>query len=128
MVADQNGSVPSAPAEPGGAGLFTALRPLLHSVLVIHYRFTEENARDAEADLELWFDRMARRSGQTESGLREALVVAACEYARSAQLWRLEGKPSGDARFDGFLAREAREVAAEIIRKSGGREFVSCES
>jgi hypothetical protein len=117
VIGDKNGSVPSEPIDDRGARLFRAVRPLLHSVLVIQYRFTEENARDAEADLDVWFQRMVRRSARVEAGLREALVVAVCEYARSAQLWRLEGKPSGDARFDRFLARDAREVAAEIIRK-----------
>jgi hypothetical protein len=119
VAPDSTDSQTSTPLDGPASDLFRKLRPLLHSVLVIHYRFTEENARDAEGDLQVWVDRLARRGVPTASRLREALIVAACEYARSAQLWRLDGKASGDARFDRFLARDPREVADEIIRRTG---------
>ena len=123
VTADMNGT-PLLPAPDGEVpALFRASRPLLHSILVIHYRFTEEHARDAEADLECWFERMARRSGQGPARLREALIAASCEYARSTQQWRLDGKGSGDPRFDRFLARDSREVAREIARKADSNEL-----
>jgi hypothetical protein len=103
--------------------VFGALKPLLHSLLVIRYRFTEENARDAEADLQVWVERMARRSPGDAAALREALLAAACQYARSTQLWRLAGKPSGDPGFDRFLTRDPREVAGEIARKAEAAEL-----
>ena len=117
MTADVDGSQPEQSAGAGTSPIFRESLSLLHSLLVIHYRFTEENARDAEADLQLWFERMARRAPRDPVGLREALLVAACEYARSTQLWRLGGRPSGDSKFDDFLARDPREVAREIMRR-----------
>ncbi len=117
MTADLNGTRPERPENAEPPTVFRGSLPLLHSLLVIHYRFTEENARDAEADLPVWFERMARRAPRDPASLREALLVAACEYARSTQLWRLHGRPSGDSKFDGFLARDPREVAGEIMRR-----------
>jgi hypothetical protein len=120
VTADVNGIRPDRLSDDTVRGLFRELRPLLHSLVVIHYRFTEENARDAEADLQIWFERMARRSPRDAPPLRDALLVAACEYAKSTQLWRLDGKPSGDPKFDRFLGRDPREVAGEISRKTEG--------
>ena len=62
-----------------------------------------------------------RQSGEPEASaeaLRVGLLIAACQYAQSTQLWRLRGKSSGDSHLDALLARDAREVAADIARRS----------
>jgi hypothetical protein len=62
-----------------------------------------------------------RQSGEPEASaeaLRLGLLTAACQIAQSTQLWRLRGKSSGDSRLDALLARDAREVAADIVRRA----------
>jgi hypothetical protein len=99
--------------------LFQRTLPVIHTALVSYYRLTEEEAREAEQDLYVWFHRLARRggSGQTPvKGLRLSLLSAACQYGRSFQIWKLGGAPSGDERLNDLLAKEAMDVAQDLIR------------
>jgi hypothetical protein len=101
--------------------VFARTLSAIHATLVSDYRLTEEEARGAEEDLLVWFQRLARRGGQMpERMLRVSLLSATCQYGRSFQLWKLGGAPSSDARLNELLAREPDEVAAEIDSRTGG--------
>jgi hypothetical protein len=90
---------------------------------VSFYRLTEEEARGAEEDLAEWFGRLVRRSGQGQTPsrlLRTSLVSAACQYARSFQLWKSRAGESLDSDLVEILAREPEEVSESVYRKFDG--------
>jgi hypothetical protein len=43
--------------------VFARALDVIHSALVSYYRLTEEEARGAEEDLLIWFQRLSRRGG-----------------------------------------------------------------
>jgi len=95
--------------------------PVVHQTLISYYRLTEEEAVDAERDLYVWFHRLSRRgsAGQVPArGLRLSLLSAACQYGRSFQIWKLGGTSSVDDGLNMILAREAGEVAADLVGTS----------
>lgn len=95
--------------------VFARTLSVIHATLVSEYRLTEEEARGAEEDLLVWFQRLSRRGGHMpERMLRVSLLSATCQYGRSFQLWKLGGVPSDNAALNALLAREPDEVAAEI--------------
>jgi len=94
---------------------------VIHSTLVSDYRLTEDEARGAEEDLLVWFQRLSRRGGHMpERMMRVSLLSATCQYGRSFQLWKLGGSASDDTSLNELLAREPDEVASEIDRKFEG--------
>ena len=103
--------------------VFARTLSAIHATLVSDYRLTEDEARGAEEDLLVWFQRLSRRGGHMpERMLRVSLLSATCQYGRSFQLWKLGGSPSEDAALNALLAREPDEVAAEIdARRAGER-------
>jgi len=101
--------------------VFAGSLSVIHSTLVSDYRLTEEEARGAEEDLLVWFQRLSRRSGHMpERMLRISLLSATCQYGRSFQLWKLGGATSDDSALNELLAREPDEVATELERKFEG--------
>lgn len=97
--------------------LYQRALPLIHSTLETDFRMTEREARDAEHDLYVWFHRFARRSGLTAAPvrtLRLPLLVAACQYGRSFQLWKHGGEELDDG-LGRVLAREPQELASELV-------------
>ena len=82
---------------------------------------TEEEARGAEEDLFVWFQRLARRGGAGQMPpklLRISLLSAACQYGRSFQLWKLGGGAVRRSRAEPrLLAREPDEVAGDLDRR-----------
>jgi hypothetical protein len=100
--------------------VFDRALEVIHSALVSYYRLTEEEARGAEEDLHLWFQRLARRGGARQMPLkmlRTSLLSAACQYGRSFQLWKLGGEQSLDSDLNGILSREPEEVANDLERR-----------
>ncbi len=100
--------------------VFEATLNVIHSALVSYYRLTEDEARGAEEDLLMWFQRLARRGGSGNMPpklMRLSLLSAACQYGRSFQLWKLGGEQSPDSELNVLLAREADEVASEVDRR-----------
>jgi hypothetical protein len=94
---------------------------VIHSALVSYYRLSEDEAKGAEEDLWMWFQRLARRggSGQMPAKLmRLSLLSAACQYGRSFQLWKLGGEQSPDSDLNELLAREPDDVATDLDRRS----------
>jgi hypothetical protein len=94
---------------------------VIHSALVSYYRLTEEEARGAEEDLFIWFQRLSRRGGAGQMPvklLRVSLLSAACQYGRSFQLWKLGGEQSADRDLNDILSREPDEVASDLDRRS----------
>lgn len=107
---------PSRPAD-DVSDVFARALKVIHSALVSHYRLSEEEARGAEEDLRMWFQRLGRRGGSGHMPgkmLRLSLLSAACQYGRSFQLWKLGGKPSPDASLNEVLAREPEEFATDL--------------
>ncbi|HEV8232651.1 MAG TPA: hypothetical protein VGQ75_09915 [Thermoanaerobaculia bacterium] len=99
--------------------LYERALPVIHSTLETDYRMTEREARDAEHDLYVWFHRFARRSGLTAApvgSLRLPLLVAACQYGRSFQLWKHGGENLDDT-LGRVLAREPQELASELVAR-----------
>ena len=93
---------------------------VIHSALVSYYRLTEEEARGAEEDLYIWFQRLSRRGGAGHMPpklLRISLLSAACQYGRSFQLWKLGGEAAADEELNEVLAREPDEVAVDLDRR-----------
>jgi hypothetical protein len=93
---------------------------VIRSALVSYYRLNEEEARGAEEDLYIWFQRLARRGGSGHMSpklLRISLLSAACQYGRSFQLWKLGGEQSADGFLNDVLAREPEEVAGDLDRR-----------
>ena len=100
--------------------VFSLSRDVIHSALVSYYRLTEEEARGAEEDLYVWFQRLARRGGAGQMPpklLRISLLSAACQYGRSFQLWKLGGGQSDDRELTALLAREPDDVAGDLDRR-----------
>ena len=100
--------------------VFTLSVDVIHSALVSYYRLTEDEARGAEEDLFIWFQRLARRGGAGQMPvklLRISLLSAACQYGRSFQLWRLGGEQSIDGDLNDMLSREPDEVASDLERQ-----------
>ena len=76
----------------------------------------EKEAREAEAELSMWFHRYARRSGIAQAPVRSltlSLFLAACQYGRSLQLWKYEGQQA-DENLARALAREPGDLASEL--------------
>jgi hypothetical protein len=112
---------PSRPADEA-QGVFERALEVIHAALVSSYRLSEEEARGAEEDLRMWFQRLGRRGGSGHMPakmLRLSLLSAACQYGRSFQLWKLGGKSSPDNSLNDVLAREPEEVAAELDLRFG---------
>jgi hypothetical protein len=110
---------PSRPADEV-QGLFDRTLEVIHSALVSHYRLSDEEARGAEEDLRMWFQRLGRRGGaghMPAKMLRLSLLSAACQYGRSFQLWKLGGRQSSDASLNDLLAREPEEIATDLDRR-----------
>jgi hypothetical protein len=102
--------------------LFERALPVIHSTLESYYRMTEREARDAEHDLYVWFHRFTRRSGLAETPVRSmrlSLLLAACQYGRSFQLWKHGGEDL-DESLGRALAREPQELASELISRLDG--------
>ena len=100
--------------------VFASTLTVIHSALVSYYRLTDEEARGAEEDLYVWFQRLARRGGAGQTSpklLRISLLSAACQYGRSFQLWKLGGEQSPDHDLNDLLAREPDEVAGDLDRR-----------
>jgi alkanesulfonate monooxygenase SsuD/methylene tetrahydromethanopterin reductase-like flavin-dependent oxidoreductase (luciferase family) len=101
--------------------VFARTLTVIHSTLVSDYRLTEEEARGAEEDLLVWFQRLSRRGGHMpERMMRVSLLSATCQYGRSFMLWKLGGASSEDAALTALLAREPDEVAAELEQRLEG--------
>jgi len=110
---------PSRPADEVQCVFERALE-VIHSALVSYYRLSEDEARGAEEDLLMWFQRLGRRGGSGHMAakmLRLSLLSAACQYGRSFQLWKLGGGQSPDASLNEALAREPEEVAVDLDRR-----------
>jgi predicted Zn-dependent protease len=110
---------PSRPADEVQT-VFQRALDVIHSALKSYYRLTEEEARGAEEDLLMWFQRLARRGGSGQMPaklLRLSLLSAACQYGRSFQLWKLGGEQSADSELNELLSREPDEVAVELDRR-----------
>jgi hypothetical protein len=93
---------------------------VIHSALVSYYRLSEDEARGAEEDLRIWFERLARRGGSGQMPpklLRISLLSAACQYGRSFQLWKLGGEQSSDDELNNALSREPDDVATDLERR-----------
>lgn len=102
--------------------LFERALPVIHSTLQTYYRMTERESREAEQDLFVWFHRFSRRSGLAETpvrSLRLSLLIAACQYGRSFQLWK-HGSEDVDETLGRALAREPQEIASELVARLDG--------
>jgi hypothetical protein len=112
----------SSPRRPDEVeSVFSLTLDVIHSALVSYYRLSEEEARGAEEDLYVWFQRLARRGGAGHMPaklLRISLLSAACQYGRSLQLWRLGGEQSADGTLNELLSREPDEVAGDLERRN----------
>ena len=100
--------------------VFSRALDVIHSALVSYYRLSDEEARGAEEDLFIWFQRLSRRGGAGQMPvklLRISLLSAACQYGRSFQLWKLGGEQSPDNNLNEILAREPDEVATDLDRR-----------
>ncbi len=111
----------SSPRRPDEVeSVFALTLEVIHSALVGYYQLTEDEARGAEEDLYVWFQRLSRRGGAGHMPaklLRISLLSAACQYGRSFQLWKLGGEKSPDAHLNELLAREPDEVAGDLDRR-----------
>jgi hypothetical protein len=104
---------------PDVLAVFERALPLVRTALREAYALEEDPAREAEQDLRLWFQRLGRRGGSSPmpaAEMREALLVAACQYGRSYQTWRLGGQ-NADPDLAAMLARDPRDVALELERE-----------
>lgn len=100
--------------------VFSRALAVIHSALVSYYCLTDEDAKGAEEDLYVWFQRLTRRGGARQMPvklLRISLLSAACQYGRSFQLWKLGGEQSGDQDLNDALSREPEEVANDLDRR-----------
>jgi hypothetical protein len=99
--------------------LFERALPVIHSTLEGYYRLSQREARDAEHDLFVWFHRYARRIGNAQTpvhSMRLSLLLAACQYGRSLQLWKQEGV-APDESLARALEREPRDLASELVAR-----------
>lgn len=100
--------------------VFALTVDVIHSALVSYYRLSDDEAKGAEEDLFIWFQRLSRRGGAGQMPpklLRISLLSAACQYGRSFQLWKLGGEQSSDVALNEILAREPDEVAGDLDRR-----------
>jgi hypothetical protein len=100
--------------------VFQRTSGVIHYALVSYYRLTDEESRNAEKDLYVWFHRLARRGGAGQMPvkvLRISLLSAACQYGRSFQIWKLGGAPSADDQFNRLLQREPSDVAGDLEQR-----------
>jgi hypothetical protein len=114
----------SSPKRPDEVeSVFALTLGVIHSALVSYYRLTDEEARGAEEDLFIWFQRLSRRGGAGQMPaklLRISLLSAACQYGRSFQLWKLGGELSADCDLNDLLSREPDDVAVDLDRRFDG--------
>lgn len=106
--------------------VFVGALPVIRSALLSYYLLNEEEAGEAEKDLEVWFHRLSRRGGGGQmpvKSLRISLLSAACQYGRSFQIWKLGGMPSNDARLNTLLSREPQEVASDLATRFDGDQL-----
>lgn len=99
--------------------LFERALPVIHSTLEGFYRLDQREARDAEHDLFVWFHRFARRIGNVQVPVRSmklSLLLAACQYGRSLQLWKQEGA-GRDESLARALEREPSDLASELVSR-----------
>ncbi len=99
--------------------LFERALPVIHSALEGYYRLSLGEARDAEHDLFVWFHRYARRIGNAQTSvhsMRLSLLLAACQYGRSLQLWKQEGTEPDEV-LARALEREPRDLASELAAR-----------
>ena len=99
--------------------LFERALPVIHSALESHYRLSEQETREAEQNLSMWFHRFVRRTGLSQASTRSltlSLFVAACQYARSFQIWKHENGATDEA-LAYALAREPGDVASELAER-----------
>lgn len=99
--------------------LFERALPVIHSTLEGYYRLSQREARDAEHDLFVWFHRYSRRIGNAQTPVRSmrlSLLLAACQYGRSLQLWKREGTAT-DESLTRALEREPRDLASELVAR-----------
>ena len=112
----------SSPRRPDEVeSVFSLTLDVIHSALVSYYRLSDDEARGAEEDLYVWFQRLARRGGAGHMPaklLRISLLSAACQYGRSFQLWKLGGERSADSALNELLSREPEEVAGDLDRRT----------
>jgi hypothetical protein len=97
--------------------VFRSALESIHSALVGYYRLSDEEALEAERDLDVWFHRLVRRGGTLQARvalLRGALLLAACEYGRSFQLWKQGGSAVDDPALSAVLAREPQDIAGDL--------------
>ena len=50
--------------------LFERALPVIHSAFENHYRLSEQEAREAEKNLSMWFHRFVRRTGLSQTSAR----------------------------------------------------------
>jgi hypothetical protein len=90
--------------------------PIIHSAFRSYYRLSAKEAGEAEQELSMWFRRYARRSGIAQAPIRSltlSLFLAACQYGRSLQIWKYEGREA-DENLARALAREPGDLASEL--------------
>ena len=100
--------------------IFRKALPIIRSALVGYYRLSEDEAAEAEKDLDVWFARLARRGGSGQmpvKALRISLLSAACQYGHSFQLWKVGGAPTRDVTMNAVLTREPLDVASELATR-----------
>ncbi|PYQ36959.1 MAG: hypothetical protein DMF54_11335 [Acidobacteria bacterium] len=96
--------------------LFERALPVIHSAFENHYRLSEQESREAEKNLSMWFHRFVRRTGLSHTSARSltlSLLIAACQYARSFQIWKHQNEPTDEA-LARVLSREPCDLAAEL--------------
>ncbi|MGE5275968.1 MAG: hypothetical protein ACM3SU_03150 [Acidobacteriota bacterium] len=97
--------------------VFAGLQGVIRTTLLSSYQLTVDETAGAEEDLLVWFLRLSRRGGTPQMparALRLSLLSAACQYARSLQLWKLGGQPSPDDSLNRVLSREPEELAMDL--------------
>lgn len=97
--------------------VFARLQAVIRGTLLSSYRLTPEETLGAEEDLLIWFLRLFRRGGAPQMparALRFSLLSAACQYGRSLQMWKLDGRVSPDDELNRILTREPEELAMDL--------------
>jgi hypothetical protein len=97
--------------------VFARLQSVIRTTLLSYYRLSLDETAGAEEDLLVWFLRLAKRGGGPQmpaKALRLSLLSAACQYARSLQMWKLGGRPAPDEILSRVLSREPEEIAMDL--------------
>ncbi|HTY42785.1 MAG TPA: hypothetical protein VMH79_13000 [Thermoanaerobaculia bacterium] len=90
---------------------------LIHIALVSHYQLSEQEARELEKDLFVWFRRFCYRPGASVRENRPYLLVACCQFAREYQRYVVgTGVRDSDERLASLLEREPSDVAHDFSR------------